>query len=97
MIASSAHTRSGMSDCLPLLGADDAVVLIEEGVLALSQPDLPALQSLKATLGATNLALFYLRDDLAARGITAPAEWQSIDINELVDLHCQYDKSLTWY
>lgn len=97
MIASSAHSRSGMSDCLSLLGSDDAVVLIEEGVLALSQPGMDILQSLKTRLGSGD-HLYFVRDHLVARGLSDDiAGWQAIDMDRLVDLHCEFDKSLTWY
>lgn len=96
MIASSAHSRDGMADCLALLSPGDGVVLMEEGVLALSRPGLEILQLLAEKLGTSD-ALYYMQDDLLARGLSAPPGWQGIDMNRLVELHCQHDKSLTWY
>lgn len=96
MIASSAHNRDGMADCLAILSPGDAVVLMEEGVLALSRPNLEILQSLQDKLGA-NDALYYMQDDLLARGLSAPSQWLGIDMNRLVELHCEHHKSLTWY
>lgn len=97
MIASSAHSRTGMSDSLPLLGPGDAVVLMEEGVLALSQPDMEILQSLKERLGTSD-NLYVMGDHLIARGLHSDIEgWEAIDMDRLVDLHCEHDKSLTWY
>jgi len=78
------HPR--FSECLGTLGADDALLLTESGVLAL----------------ATDISLktdqvFALASDVQARGMTGSTEhFTLVDYPEMVDLSLQAQRVISW-
>ena len=68
-----------LQECLLLMGAEDKLLLLQDGVIATTLPDwLPALRLLDGRL-------YVLAEDLLARGLT-PKVGQVIDIGGFVDL-----------
>lgn len=67
--------------------ADDAIVVIENGVYALQNP---ALQQYFA-----NQACYAIAADLKARSITSHSA-TSIDYPAFVELCAQFDKTMSW-
>lgn len=93
LISKSPFTHHCLQLCLSSLGKNDGIVLLEDGVLLLSQPSaIPQLNPPQQ--------LFALTQDLTARGLPVTGSQASsircIDFPELVELVAQYDKTLTW-
>lgn len=80
--------------CLNALAEGDALLLIEDGVLA----TLPAHTSQFDALPA-NIALYVLKADLDARGLNdlKDARFTVVDDGGFVDLACEQDKVVSWY
>lgn len=78
------HPR--FSECLGMLGPDDAVVLTENGVLGLTAPD------------ALNFGRVYaLSPDISARGVsTAATAYALVDYPDLVELTLQAERVISW-
>ncbi|MBW7469942.1 sulfurtransferase complex subunit TusB [Marinobacter sp. F4218] len=78
------HPRFG--ECLGMLGPDDAIVLIENGVLGLA-----------AAEGFHSARVYALRDDVAARGLSGSTQATSlVDYSEWVGLTLQAERVISW-
>lgn len=78
-----------LQECLLLMGAEDKLLLLQDGVIAATLPDwLPALRLLDGRL-------YVLAEDLLARGLT-PKVGQVIDIGGFVDLVAETGSPLRW-
>lgn len=75
------------------VGEGDAVVLIEDAVIAALNPEWLAWERYQSRI-------FILMEDVASRGLTSIAKANAlplIDIDELVTLTEKHTKSVTWY
>jgi sulfur relay protein TusB/DsrH len=90
---SSSANSSAFADCLRLLCAGDALVLIGDGVYcAIRNSDS------REQLLATKVELYVLRDDAVAAGITASVgDTPLIDIDALVSLSEQHERQQAWF
>lgn len=89
----AAPSSAAFRDCLKVLQAGDALVLMGDGVYA-------ALAGTEAcsALQAQGAELFILRADASLAGVTQPAPGiSSIDIEGLVALTERYPRQLAWY
>ncbi|CPR16453.1 sulfurtransferase complex subunit TusB [Brenneria goodwinii] len=85
--------HSDIDALLRCLGPDDAVVLLQDGVIAaLADTDM-ANRLLNASV-----LLYVLKNDADARGLTAQISDNIplIDYNQFVQLTVQYPKQLAW-
>lgn len=76
-----------------VIGDQDAVLLIEEAVVAALDPSWTAWQQFQSRI-------FLLSEDLIARGlasIAADNELPMIEMDGFVVLTEQYEKAVTWY
>ncbi|WP_370280790.1 sulfurtransferase complex subunit TusB [Pontibacterium sp.] len=80
--------------CLNALADGDALLLIEDGVLA----TLPAHASRFDAIAA-NVTLFALQADLDARGLNdlKGTRFTVVDDGGFVELACEQDKVVSWY
>lgn len=77
-------------DCTQSLGTDDALLLIEDAVLAVR--DISWIASLPCPL-------YVLEADIQARGLTPllPEDVGCIDYAGFVSLCCEFDNVINWY
>ncbi len=87
IIQKNPFSHNALVNCLKVASKNDALLLMNDGIYA-CQHEL---------LKDTNLNVFALTDDLAARGITPPAAIKSIEYTEFVSLCTEYDKSISWF
>ncbi len=93
-INKSPYSHQCLAECLRVCGADDAVLLIEDGVYAA----LADSEWLAALLTKTK-AIYALEPDIAARGLGARLsdEIKRIDYAGFVQLCTEQPKMLAWY
>ncbi len=84
-----------LQQCLRLCAANDALLLMEDGVYAAIKSCV-AWQLIKNSSTAN---IYALATDIKARGLTdqCAAGIQLIDTEEFVALCCQYDTVQSWY
>lgn len=90
IVSKSPFTHDALERCRATLAPDDAIVLIEDGVLALAT----AAQFIDA---AKPHSVYILKADAQARGLDLPAQVQRVDYNGFVDLVAKFDKSVSWF
>ena len=73
-----------LESCLAAVADDDALLLLGDGVFALT-----ALRESWACVGA-------LRDDAASRGVTVPDHIRSLSQTDFVGWVVAFDTSVTW-
>lgn len=80
--------------CLNALSDGDALLLIEDGVLATLPAHAPQFDAITATV-----TLYALQADLDARGLSdlKDARFTVVDDGGFVDLACEQDKVVSWY
>ncbi|MEC7376061.1 MAG: sulfurtransferase complex subunit TusB [Pseudomonadota bacterium] len=85
-ILNKAPDHSRTRQCLAALAPDDALLLIENGVLLLASGSAPATGQ-----------LFALAPDINARGLRAHADQvQSVDYNDMVSLSLAAERVISW-
>ena len=78
-----------LQECLLLMGAEDKLLLLQDGVIATTLPDwLPALRLLDGRL-------YVLAEDLLARGLR-PLAGEIIDMAGFVRLVAEQGSPLRW-
>ena len=87
----SPFAADSLGQCLRFAAADDAIVLIEDGVYA-------ATRGYAESLATGELPVYALVADIQARGLTERlgGDIQPIDYDEFVDLCTQYDVIKNW-
>ena len=93
------HTVNKKHDCLQtcisVLGENDAILLIEDGVYATMTVNngIDVWENIPAST-----RLFALENDLVARGISDKIlpRFESITLSQFVSLTCEYDKVISW-
>ena len=89
LVRHSPLSQLTLQECLLLMGTEDRLLLLQDGVIATTLPDwLPALRLL-------NSRLFVLAEDLLARGMT-PQVGLVIDMAGFVDLVVDNGSPLRW-
>lgn len=92
IISKSPQQYSALYDALPLLGADDRMLLIDDGVYAALANTAAFAQIVQS--GCLCLAL---EQDLHTRGIKAAAGINTINMQDFVALVFTADKTVSWY
>lgn len=90
IVATSPFCTDALQRCLQLATTEDAILLIEDAVLALH-----GSSDFFAT--SPTQALFALEPDCLARAMTPSARFTKVNYEGFVDLVAQYDKSVSWY
>jgi tRNA 2-thiouridine synthesizing protein B len=93
-INKSPYSHRCLAECLRACSADDAILLIEDGVYAaLADSD-----SVESLLTKTS-AVYALQPDIAARGLTdrIASEIKAIDYDGFVQLCIDQPKMMAWY
>ncbi len=87
LIQRSPFSSTTLSDCLNIIGSEDSLLFMQDGVYIQSHPLLPSI----------NNTVFVLQDDLKARGLEKGSVGKSIDYQEFVQLCTQHGKVISWY
>ena len=88
----SPHQGDALATALALLTEGDALLLIEDAVIAASAGHPSA-----ASIAACNCAVFALEADLSARGLTAASPVTSIDYSGFVELTVRHNTLRHWH
>lgn len=87
----SPSKSSAMQDMLNAVTPEDAIILIEDGVIASQHPEI--------SNASTKTVIYALEADLLARGLTELAD-SNITIatdDDFVRLCCKYTKTISWF
>lgn len=87
----SKSPQSGiLQSCLAVIGADDAILFIEDGVYHCSSP---------LVIDNKTLRIYALREDMLARGTLGRLRdgIEPVDTARFVELSCEHDKVLSWF
>lgn len=85
-ILNKAPDHSRTRQCLATLASNDALLLIENGVLLLASRDVPATGQ-----------LFALAPDIKARGLHTPTEQvKPVDYSDMVSLSLAAQRVISW-
>lgn len=89
------HDSVWMFEQLGFASAGDAILLMEDSVLALQSP--VTLASFLAKCGAQKIQVFALAEDVQLRGVESQYDGiEQISYEGFVDLVTQYDKQVAW-
>jgi len=93
-INKSPYSNRCLAECLRVCSADDAILLIEDGVYAA----LAGNDWIKQLLAKTT-AVYALQADAAARGLAdrIATEVKAVDYAGFVQLCCEQPSMLAWY
>ena len=93
IVSASPFRHDTLQRCLSLASEQDGILLIEDGVFALTNP----VQHLPQPLPTHHM--FALASDLQARGIDAKTNTSItiVDYEGFVTLATQFSKTLTWF
>ncbi|MCH9691796.1 MAG: sulfurtransferase complex subunit TusB [Gammaproteobacteria bacterium] len=87
IVSKSPGYSNALMDCADSFVEGDILLLIEDGVYALSSlPENIPVQ-----------AVHYLKADVNARGIVVTMEYQGIDDTRWVELCCQQNPVVSWF
>lgn len=91
-ILNQSSNGTAFTEMLQALSAGDAIILIEDGVLAAMPPK-------AAELLATQCPLYVLEADLKARGLEGRVadEFITVDDAGFVALCCEQNKTVSWF
>lgn len=87
LIQRSPFTHSALTDCLNVLGAQDSILLMQDGAYGTQHP----------SLQTNTQAKFVLADDLQARGLSSTQDIKCIEYSEFVSLCERHQKVISWY
>ena len=90
IVSRSPFTHDALERCRAALAPGDALLLIEDGVLALATPD-------RFLSWSQTCPLHAVLADVQARGLTLPAAVQGVDYAGFVDLVAHFDKTVAWF
>lgn len=91
-VSTSPYADSALSQCLKILAADDGLLLLQDGVYAITH------QAYQPELAHIN-HLYVLADDLTARGINSDvsqANATQIDFEQFVALSLKFNQVMSW-
>ncbi|MEH6344700.1 MAG: sulfurtransferase complex subunit TusB [Bermanella sp.] len=87
LIQRSPFSSTTLSDCLNIIGKEDSLLFMQDGVYIQSHPSLASIKN----------SVYFLYDDLKARGIEKGSTGKSLNYQEFVQLCTQHDKIISWY
>lgn len=90
LVNKSPFSNNSLHQCLQLLGERDSIVLLEDAVLLLANP-----QAASGLPPAERL--FAIESDIQARGLSACAGITGVEYEQLVELVVRHDKTLSWF
>lgn len=94
-ISKSWHDSTWLFEQLAFAQRGDAILLIEDAVLALQSPT--TLSSFLAKCKHIDVMVFGLLDDVRLRGIDTQCEGvELINYADFVDLVCAHDRQVSW-
>ncbi|HIG43518.1 MAG: sulfurtransferase complex subunit TusB [bacterium] len=90
----SPYQHQALNSCAEFCTADDALILIEDGVYAINHPDLALVHSL-------GTQVFAIEADVKARGLTtlftrASDQYELVDYDRFVALCVEYSQQKSW-
>ena len=93
----SPFSHSALSSCLQACGADDSVLLLEDGVLG-ALTSSPCSDEINALIN-TGVKIYALCDDIKARGLTdkVDARIHRTDYQGFVELSIEHRCIQSWY
>lgn len=93
----SPFTHSELESCLDICRTGDAVLLIENGVIAAKKGNL--WHNHLTAAANKGIRVYALKNDLLARGLSAEqcAPIKAIDYAEFVELTCNHQRTQSWY
>lgn len=87
LIQRSPFSSTTLSDCLNIVGDKDSLLFMQDGVYIQNHPNLPSI----------NNSVYFLQDDIEARGLRVGSIGKSINYQEFVQLCTQHEKVISWY
>lgn len=94
-ISKSWHESAWLYERVAFAIEGDAILLLEEGVLAIHSPT--SLASFAAKCEANKINVYVLKDDLVLRGLQNQySQLIEIDYSGFVDLVVNHDKQVAW-
>lgn len=93
IINKSPFSHHSLNSCLKNLNEEDSILLIEDGVFLLTNPNI------EPALDMSNTKLHALKNDMTSRGVGALAHQNIgyVDYSGFVDLVCEHSKTMTWF
>ncbi len=85
LIQRSPFSHSALDDCLKIIGTDDSLLFMQDGVYSLNHP----------TINTISATFYALLDDVLARGIKTSSN--NIDYTAFVELCQKHDKVISWF
>lgn len=94
-ISRSWHNATWLYEQLAFAAEDDAILLLQDGVLAAQSPI--SLGSFLAKCQALGVQVYVLKEDCALRGVENQyAQLQAVDYAGFVGLVAAHDKQVAW-
>lgn len=92
IVSASPYSSDALQRCAALFGAEDGILLIEDGVLALSDPD-------RCLAPFNGKRIYILQPDAEARGMSADQRpsFAAVDYDGFVSLTTQFTKTVSWF
>lgn len=87
LIQRSPFSSTTFRDCLNIIGTQDSLLFMQDGVYIQSHP----------TLNSITNPVYLLQDDLSARGLEVNGKEKSISYQEFVQLCTEHEKVISWY
>ena len=87
LIQRSPFSSTTVRDCLNIIGTQDSLLFMQDGVYIQSHP----------TLNSITNPVYLLQDDLSARGLEVNDKEKSISYQEFVQLCTEHEKVISWY
>lgn len=92
IVSASPYSSDALHRCAALSSAEDGVLLIEDGVLALSHPE-------RCLAPFNPRRIYILQPDAKARGMSSDqqASFTTVDYDGFVSLTTQFTKTVSWF
>lgn len=90
IVSKSPFNDQALERALPLISAEDTLLLIDDGVYAASKNN-PFIAQLQ------NTQCYALTDDMALRGVTMDKAITALDMSGFVDLSFDAHNIISWY
>lgn len=87
LIQRSPFASTALADCLKIIGKEDSILFMQDGVYALNHESLENI---------TNTS-YWLQDDTTARGLKHGTLGKLASYQNFVSLCTQHDKVISWF
>lgn len=96
IVNQSPYDTNAFNSCLKILGKHDGLLLMGNGAYVLTHKD---LQKRLRNLQTTGVDIYFLQEDVVARGLTLFNEhgFALIDYQGFVELTDSHSKSMSWF